>query len=70
MSDDAQFDLGAARKARSLLMILLATCRETQLALEAAANGMDIDLASDLGKMIERSEEELRILNEKINAAG
>ena len=63
-------DLAALRKARSLLLILLATCRETQLALEAAANALDTDLTSDLGTMIERTEEELRVLNEKISAAG
>lgn len=51
-------------------MILLATCRETQLALEAAANVLDTELTSNLGKMIERSEAELVVLNEKIAAAG
>jgi hypothetical protein len=65
-----QADLAALRKARSLLMILLATCRETQLALEAAANVLDTELTSNLGKMIERSEAELVVLNEKIAAAG
>ena len=69
MADD-QPDLAALRKARSLLLILLATCRETQLALEAAANALDSDLTSDLGKMIERSEAELVVLNQKIAAAS
>ena len=63
-------DAAALRKARSLLLILLATCRETQLALEAAANALDTDLTADLGKMIERSEAELVALNEKIAAAS
>jgi hypothetical protein len=56
------------RKARSLLLLLLATCKETQLALEAAANALDTDLTNDLGAMIERTEAELVVLNEKIKA--
>lgn len=58
--------LGALVKARSLLVILLATCRETQLALEAASNVLDTQLTNDLGAMIERSQAELDVLNEKI----
>jgi hypothetical protein len=61
-------DLAALTKARSLLMLLLATCKETQLALEAAANALDTDLTADLGAMIERSEAELVELNAKIKA--
>lgn len=56
------------RKARSLLLLLLATCKETQLALEAAANALDTDLTNDLGGMIERTEAEILVLNEKIKA--
>ena len=58
----------ALRKARSLLLLLLATCKETQLALEAAANALDTDLTNDLGAMIERTEAEIVVLNEKIKA--
>ena len=58
--------LGALVKARSLLVILLATCRETQLALEAASNILDTQLTEDLGAMITRSQAELDVLNEKI----
>jgi hypothetical protein len=58
--------LGALVKARSLLVILLATCRETQLALEAASNVLDTQLTKDLAAMIERSQAELDVLNEKI----
>ena len=58
----------ALRKARSLLLLLLATCKETQLALEAAANALDTDLTNDLGAMIERTEAEIIVLNEKIKA--
>lgn len=55
-------------KARSLLLLLLATCKETQLGLEAAANVLDTDLTADLKAMIERSEGELVALNDRIKA--
>ena len=55
-------------QARSMLILLLATCKQTQIALEAAANALDTDLASDLGAMIGRSEAELAALIEKIEA--
>ena len=61
-------DRATLRKARSLLLLLLATCKETQLALEAAANALDTDLTNDLSAMIERTEAEILVLNEKINA--
>ena len=67
---EPELDLAALRKARSLLLILLASCRETQLALEAAANALDTNLTAELGTMIERSEAELTALNEKIAAAS
>lgn len=49
-------------------MLLLATCKETQLALEPAANVLDTDLTADLAAMIERSEAELVAVNAKIKA--
>jgi hypothetical protein len=55
-------------KARSMLILLLATCKQSQTALEAAGNQLDTDLTDDLGTMIERTERELDALNEKINA--
>lgn len=61
-------DIAALTKARSLLMLLLATCKETQLALGAAANVLDTDLTTDLEAMIERSEAELIALNAKLEA--
>jgi hypothetical protein len=61
-------DLAALTKARSLLLLLLATCKETLLVLEAAANALDTDLTDDLKSMIERSETELVALNAKIEA--
>lgn len=49
-------------------MLLLVTCKQTQTALEAAANALDTDLTNDLGAMIERTEGELAALNKKIEA--
>lgn len=49
-------------------MLLLATCKQTEVALQAAANALDTDLSSDLNKMIERSERELVALHAKIEA--
>ena len=51
-----------------MLVLLLATCKQTQVALAAAANALDTDLADDLGVMIERTEDELLALTEKIEA--
>ena len=62
--------LAALTKARSLLVILLATCHETLLALEAVANMLDTQLTSDLTAMIARSEDELRAISEKIEASS
>ena len=58
------------KKARSMLILLLATCEQTLLALEAAGNELDTDLTSDLAAMIERSETELERLQAKIDAAS
>jgi len=55
-------------QARSMLILLLATCKQTQIALEAASNVIDTDLTHDLGLMIERSEAELAALTAKIRA--
>lgn len=62
-------DFIALTKARSLLLILLATCRETLTALEAAGNLLDSDLTEDLRRMIARSEGELEVLTETLDAA-
>lgn len=58
----------ALTQARSMLILLLATCKQTETALEAAANALDTDLTSLLGAMNERSEAELAALQEKIEA--
>lgn len=52
-----------------MLVLLLATCKQTQTALEAAANVLDTDLTRDLGAMIERAERELEALTEKIDTS-
>ena len=63
-------DRATLTKARSMLILLLATCKQTQLALEAAANALDTDLTTDLAAMIERTERELVALTGKIEAPG
>lgn len=61
-------DLSRLTQARSLLMLLLATCKQTQLALDAVANVLDTSLSRDLAAMIERSEVELTELSARIEA--
>ena len=61
-------DRATLTQARSMLILLLATCKQTEIALEAASNALDTDLTSDLGVMIERTEAELAALVEKIKA--
>lgn len=51
-----------------MLLLLLATCKQTRVALEAAGNALDTDLTHDLGAMIERTEGELAALTRKIEA--
>ena len=63
-------DLTDLTKARSMLILLLATCKESLLALEAAANMLDTDLTRDLEAMITRSETELVALTAKIETLG
>jgi len=63
-------DRAALTQARSMLILLLATCKQSQVALEAAANALDTDLTSELGAMIERTERELVALTKKIHAVS
>jgi hypothetical protein len=63
-------DLVELKRARSMLVLLLATCQQTLLALEAAGNVLDTDLTQDLSAMIARSEDELARLKVKIDAAS
>jgi len=61
-------DRAALIQARSMLMLLLATCIQSQTALGAAADALDTDLSEVLNAMIERSETELVALNTKIDS--
>ncbi|HET7129408.1 MAG TPA: hypothetical protein VFJ93_10085 [Gaiellaceae bacterium] len=61
-------DRATLTQARSMLILLLATCKQSQVALEAAANALDTDLTRDLGAMIERTEGELARLTDRIQA--
>ncbi len=63
-------DLEELKRARSMLVLLLATCEQTLLALEAAGNVLDSDLKTALASMIERSEAELAGLKIKIETAS
>lgn len=63
MPDDADL-----RKARSMLFLLLATCQQTMLALDAAGNGLDIALSDDLRAMIARTEGEIEALSAKLES--
>lgn len=58
----------ALTKARSLLVILLATCEQTLLALDAAGNVLDSGMTEDLRRMIGRTQGELDLVNGKITA--
>lgn len=62
-------DLLALTKARSMLLILLATCQSTLTALDAAGNVLDHEMTEDLRRMIARSEAELEVLTRKLEAA-
>ena len=47
-------------------MILLATCEQTLLALDAAANVLDTRMTEDLRRMIERTQDELAAMDDKL----
>ena len=61
-------DRATLTQARSMLLLLLATCKETQTALQAAANALDTDLTTDVDAIIARTEQELEALQAKIAA--
>lgn len=63
MPEDSRADL---IKQRSMLVLLLSACRTAQSAFEAAGNPVDVRLTADLSEMIERSQEELDKLEERI----
>jgi hypothetical protein len=62
-------DFVALTKARSMLLILLATCRETLTALDAAGNVLDSEMTESLRRMIARSEKELEVVTSQLDAA-
>lgn len=51
-----------------MLILLLATCKQTQIALGAAANELDTEMLRELDAMIERTEAELAALSEQLEA--
>ena len=63
-------DLVELKKTRSMLLLLLATCQQTLLALEAVGNVLDTDLTESLLAMVERLEAELTHLKAKIDSAS
>jgi hypothetical protein len=64
-----RLDIVTLTKARSLLVILIATCRETLLALDATANILDEEMTQLLRTMIDRSEAELKVLTDQLQTA-
>ena len=64
----AEDDIAALTKTRNMLVILIATCQQTSLALGAVGNVLDVGLTHDLTAMIERSERELEALRIKIGS--
>jgi hypothetical protein len=59
--------LESLRNARSLLIILLATCNQTLLALDAVNNVLDTAMTEDLRRLVARSDGELAALTARIN---
>lgn len=60
-------DFIALTKAHSMLLILLASCKQTLLVLDASGNVLDQDMTDDLRRMIARSENELEGLTARLN---
>ena len=54
---------------RSMLMILIGACETARTAFQAADNVVDRQLLEDLAAMIDRSEQELEKLNQRIAAS-
>lgn len=50
-----------------MLLILLASCKQTLLVLDASGNVLDQDMTDDLRRMIARSENELEGLTARLN---
>jgi hypothetical protein len=63
-------DVMALVKARALLTMLMATCEQTLVALDAASNVLDTDMTEDLRRMIARSQDELAVMADKLACAA
>jgi hypothetical protein len=61
-------DVVSLVKARSMLIVLQATCRETLSAFEATGNALDAQFAADLRSIVTRTEDELAALSEQIES--
>lgn len=59
-------ELEKLQKARSLLLLLLATARETRPALDGAAHVLETNIDADLAEIAECAEREIRALNDAI----
>jgi hypothetical protein len=62
-------DVLAITQARSMLIILIATCQQTLLAVDDVNIPLESDLADDLRRLIARSENALEALNQKLHAS-
>jgi hypothetical protein len=61
-------DLEKLRQARSLLILLLAACRETRVALDGAAHDLQTNIVGDLAAIADSAEREINGLNDAIKA--
>ena len=59
-------DVIALTKARSLLVILVATCEQTLLALDVPVNALDTDMTEELRRMVARARAEIEALDEML----
>ena len=62
-------DVMAITQARSTLIILLATCQQTLLAVDDANIPLDKELGDDLRRVITRSESALEALDKKLRSS-
>jgi hypothetical protein len=61
-------DVMAITQARSMLIILLATCQQTLLAVDDVKIPLDTELGDDLRRVIARSESALEALDKKLRS--
>jgi hypothetical protein len=53
-------------KARTMLIVLLATCQQSEHSIAAADYAIDLELANDLRRLISRLEREVASMNSKL----